>query len=88
MGAYLVLFPKTRIRSMIPLGPVVLFRKVSAAWLLGFWFAEQFLLLRGAAQIAWAAHVGGFVFGALVGLVWRREQAKLSSAPRPLTVSA
>ena len=37
MGAYLVLFPRTRIRSMIPLGPFVLFRKVSAAWLLGFW---------------------------------------------------
>ena len=88
MGAYLVWFPRTRIRSMIPLGPVVLFRKVSAAWLLGFWFAQQFLLVRGASQIAWSAHVGGFVFGVLVGFVWRRRPQPASSVTRSLTVPA
>lgn len=87
MGLYLVWFPKARIRSMIPLGPIVLFRKVSAVWLLGLWFAEQFLLVRGASQIAWAAHVGGFAFGVLVGLVWRKARSPKGLASAALTVS-
>jgi len=71
MGAYLVWFPRTRVKSMIVVPPFVLFRKVSAGWLLGLWLAEQFFIMRGPSQVAWAAHLAGFGFGALVGLVWR-----------------
>jgi membrane associated rhomboid family serine protease len=72
MGAYVVWFPRTRVKVLIPLFPFMLFRKVAAVWVLGLWFAQQFLLIGGGSGVAWAAHVGGFVFGVLVGLVWRR----------------
>lgn len=77
MGAYLVCFPANRVKTIIFWGPLQL-RKVKAAWLLGIWLALQLLLIPGDSGIAWAAHVGGFVFGACCGLVWR-----LRHRPRP-----
>jgi membrane associated rhomboid family serine protease len=81
MGAYLVSYPKARIKSMIFFGPLLL-RKVTAAWLLILWFLLQFQYVLANAGIAWGAHVGGFTFGALVGLYWRlRERAQRPEAP-------
>jgi len=77
MGAYLVCFPANRVKTIVFWGPLQL-RKVKAAWLLGIWLATQLLLIPGGSGIAWAAHVGGFVFGAVWGLVWR-----LRHRPRP-----
>jgi membrane associated rhomboid family serine protease len=70
MGAYLVLFPNVRIRSLLILVFLVLFRDIPAKWLLGFWFVTQFFT-QGSGGVAWVAHVGGFVFGALVALLLR-----------------
>lgn len=70
MGAYLVLYPKHRIHSVIFLGFFVFFRPVRAWLLLGFWFVSQFAIDPNSG-VAWAAHVGGFVFGMLGGLVMR-----------------
>ena len=72
MGAYFVWFPRARIKTLIIFGPV-LFRKVQAAWLLGLWFVQQFIVFRSSTSVAWMAHVGGFAFGVIVGLVWRRS---------------
>jgi membrane associated rhomboid family serine protease len=69
MGAYLVLFPRVSINSLILIPPIVLFRKIPAMWLLLFWLASQFLLSPGSG-VAWTAHVGGFIFGAIVGLLY------------------
>ena len=70
MGAYFVLWPHARVKTIIFFGPFLL-RKVQALWLLLIWFAEQFLLVGSNSGVAWAAHAGGFSFGALVGLWWR-----------------
>ncbi len=70
MGAYLVLFPNVRIRSLIFLFFFVTFADLRAKWLLGAWFVLQFFT-NPAEGVAWVAHVGGFVFGVLAGLVWR-----------------
>ena len=67
MGAYLVLFPNVRILSLILF---FIFRPISAKWLLGIWFVTQFFTSPNAG-VAWVAHVGGFVFGALVALFLR-----------------
>ncbi len=72
MGAYLICWPTARIKTVVFLGPLLL-RKVEAIWLLLVWFGQQFLLVSGSSGIAWAAHVGGFAFGAAVGLWWRRQ---------------
>jgi membrane associated rhomboid family serine protease len=83
MGVYLVLFPNVRIKSLIILvPPFVFFRDISAKWLLGFWVISQFFLSPGSG-VAWVAHVGGFLFGALVGLVYRRGTAAPAAAARP-----
>jgi membrane associated rhomboid family serine protease len=66
MGAYLVLFPNVRILSLI----FFLIRDIGAKWLLGVWFVTQFFTNPNEG-VAWVAHVGGFVFGALVALLLR-----------------
>jgi membrane associated rhomboid family serine protease len=65
MGAYLVLFPRHQVMTLI------FFRIVAipAIFFLGLWFLSQFVL--SADGIAWEAHVGGFVFGVLVTLPFR-----------------
>jgi membrane associated rhomboid family serine protease len=80
MGAYLVLFPRVQIRSLL-IFFFVLVRDIEARWLLGFWFVSQFFVSPNEG-VAWAAHVGGFVFGVLAGLVWRARGGGLPSRPR------
>ena len=69
MGAYLVWFPRAPVRTLLFLG-LPLFVTIQAKWLLGFWFVLQFFTSPNSG-VAWAAHVGGFVFGAVIGLVVR-----------------
>jgi membrane associated rhomboid family serine protease len=70
MGAYLVWFPWARVRTVVILGIIPLPFRLPAAVPLAFWFVTQFFV--GAEDgIAWMAHVGGFAFGALVGLFAR-----------------
>jgi membrane associated rhomboid family serine protease len=66
MGAYLVWFPNARITSLLAIFPVVIRAKW---WLLG-WFVLQFFTGNDAG-VAWIAHVGGFVFGVVMGLLVR-----------------
>jgi membrane associated rhomboid family serine protease len=64
MGTYLVWFPRARVLTLVVFVPVVL-----PAWLLlVFWFALQFFTGTNS-DVAWVAHVAGFVFGVLTGLV-------------------
>jgi len=72
MGAYLILFPNVRIRSLIILVFLVLFRDIRAKWLLGLWFVSQFFT-NSSSGVAWVAHVAGFVFGALLALFLRER---------------
>jgi membrane associated rhomboid family serine protease len=69
MGAYLVLFPRHQVLTLI------FFRAVGipAVVFLGLWFFSQFLLVGADSGIAWQAHVAGFVFGALITLPLRER---------------
>lgn len=64
MGAYLVLFPKAKITSVLAFLPIIAFR-VPAWALLAIWFGSQFFVNPNDG-VAWIAHVGGFMFGVLV----------------------
>jgi membrane associated rhomboid family serine protease len=75
MGAYLVLFPTVPIRTVF-IFFFILIRDVPALWLLMAWFALQFFT-NPASGVAWVAHVGGFVFGALVALLFRGRLRRL-----------
>lgn len=64
MGAYLVLFPRARINTLLPLFFIWTFVRLSAWIVLGLWFVFQFFTSPDTG-VAWMAHVGGFVFGAI-----------------------
>ena len=67
MGAYLVLFPRARILTLIPIFFIPYFVEVPAFLFLGVWLLFQFVSAAGASAqaggIAWWAHIGGFIFG-------------------------
>lgn len=76
LGAYLLLFPHARITVLIPFGFLSQVMLLPAVWVLGLWFAIQFLseLGGGGSGVAFRAHIGGFVAGmALLPLFKRRE---------------
>ena len=80
IGAYMELFPRSRVVVMIPVFFYPFFFEVYAAFFAMFWFATQLIngigsLASGQAMggVAWWAHIGGFALGWLVAAVWGRE---------------
>lgn len=67
LGAYAVLYPSHRVIAL--LGWILI--PLPAALFLGIWFILQFGL--GGTNVAWEAHAGGFVFGLIVTLAFRRS---------------
>jgi membrane associated rhomboid family serine protease len=84
LGAYLVLYPRARVLSLVFIVFLVTIVEVPALVLLGFWFLEQLYFgLAGLASpiggegVAYFAHIGGFVFGLLaIRLIARRGGAR------------
>ena len=79
MGAFLVSYPRDRIRSLLVIFVFVRVAYIPAAALIGVWVLMQFLNLGAVAQqstggVAYAAHVGGFVFGAVATRLFERPQ--------------
>jgi membrane associated rhomboid family serine protease len=74
LGAYIVLFPRARVRTLI-IFFLITFVDLPAYVLLGIWFALQLLQTVGPAAtaggVAYMAHVGGFVAGMLMLLIFR-----------------
>ncbi|KPQ40403.1 MAG: rhomboid family intramembrane serine protease [Phormidium sp.] len=78
MGAYIFRFPQARIVTLIPLGFFWFTVRVPAIFFLGFWFLQQAFNSVSSLEaqvnsggmesgIAYWAHAGGFIFGALLG---------------------
>ena len=83
MGAYLVLYPRSRVITLIPLFVFWEVIEVPAVVLLGFWFLMQ-LFSAGAVAVtagagdgggvAFAAHVAGFIVGVIGVFVFRKRE--------------
>jgi membrane associated rhomboid family serine protease len=73
MGAYLVWFPRARVTTLFFVLLIVPVR-IQARWLLLGWLVMQFFTDPNSG-VAWVAHVAGFVFGVLVGLLLRSRVA-------------
>ncbi|HHX63827.1 MAG TPA: rhomboid family intramembrane serine protease [Chloroflexi bacterium] len=79
LGSYIVLFPRSRVRVLLILGIFITITRVTAVIVLGLWALLQFFnafaqLTAETAQtagVAYWAHIGGFVFGLVVGLLLR-----------------
>ncbi len=71
LGAYAVLFPRTRIVTLVPIFFFFQVIALPALLVLGMWFVLQFFsgalsLGMPGGGVAWWAHIGGFLFGALI----------------------
>jgi membrane associated rhomboid family serine protease len=83
MGAFLVTYPHDRIRSLLIIFVFLRVAYIPAALLIGVWFLMQFLSLGAIAQqptggVAYAAHVGGFIFGAVTARLFESRRRLIS----------
>jgi membrane associated rhomboid family serine protease len=70
MGAFIVTYPRDRIKAVLLIFVFVRITFIPAALLIGFWFLTQLVHAGAVAQVqrggvAYLAHVGGFIFGVL-----------------------
>lgn len=84
LGAYLVLFPKSKVITWIPIFFIPYFIEIPAYIFLGVWFLTQFFTGLGAldssalaaeSTVAWWAHVGGFLAGVVIVKIMEKKQS-------------
>jgi membrane associated rhomboid family serine protease len=79
LGAYLLLFPRAEVETLVFLGFFVRLVRLPALLLLGFWFVLQLfsgvagLGMEAAGGVAWFAHIGGFIAGLVLINLFRRR---------------
>ena len=92
MGAYLWLYPRAKVTTMIPIFFLLQLVVLPAPLFLGIWFVIQ--LVQGtfamgsvpASGVAWWAHAGGFTFG--FGIAWLFGRGAPNDRPRVRVLSA
>ena len=79
MGAFIVIYPRDRIRTFVWILIFIRVTYIPAVVLIGVWFLFQLLSVVGSVAtvqtggVAYLAHVGGFVFGVATARVWARK---------------
>jgi membrane associated rhomboid family serine protease len=85
MGAFIVLYPRARVTTLIPALFLFFTIRIPAVLMLGYWFFIQFfsgvasLGVGDQGGVAWWAHVGGFILGALL-IVGERPKLRRAAA--------
>ncbi len=80
VGAFLILFPVSRILTLVPIIIIPLIFEIPAIIFIAIWFALQLfgglgnVTQHGAQTIAWWAHVGGFAMGILLAFQWKKTR--------------
>ncbi len=77
MGAYVVLYPKVRVHMLVILGIFITRIVVPAYLMLGYWFLLQLVgggLAQGEGGVAFWAHAGGFIAGAILIYMFRNPE--------------
>jgi membrane associated rhomboid family serine protease len=90
MGAYFLLYPRSKILTLVPIIFIPLFFEIPALFFLGLWFVLQFINAAGSSGasggIAWWAHVGGFLCGMLMLKIFdAMPTTGVTSRMRPIT---
>ena len=86
MGAFLVTYPQDRIKSVLFIFVFVRITFIPAALLIGVWFATQLLQAGRVADtqtggVAYLAHVGGFIFGAVMARFFENNRTGALQPP-------
>jgi len=79
MGGFLVTYPRDQIRSILLIFVFVKVTFIPAALLIGFWFLTQLFNAGQVAHaqtggVAYLAHIGGFIFGAVTARLFERAE--------------
>jgi len=83
MGAFLITYPRDRIRTLLFLGFFVRVTFIPAALLIGFWFLIQLLSVGSVTEtqsggVAYLAHVGGAIYGAVSARLFEDPRRRLA----------
>jgi rhomboid family protein len=78
MGAFIVMYPRDRIRSILWIFIFIRVTYIPAVLLIGIWFVIQVLDAGAVARVqtggvAYLAHVGGFLFGVVTARLWVKK---------------
>ncbi len=82
LGAYFINFPRSRVLALIPIGMFLPVVEVPSIVFLFLWFFTNLLSgvaslgVRAQGGVAWWAHIGGFVVGMLLSVLWRRRRIR------------
>lgn len=76
MGAYFIFYPHARVITLVPIFIFLHFMEIPAFFFLFFWFIIQFFygtltIYGGTLGIAWWAHIGGFLAGFFVAIIYK-----------------
>jgi len=78
LGAYLLLYPRARVLTLIFLFFFIRIVPIPAAVVLGLWFLLQVLNIGVGGGVAWFAHIGGFLVGiVLVKIITQKRKPKV-----------
>jgi membrane associated rhomboid family serine protease len=85
MGAFIVTYPRDRIKAILIIFVFLKITFIPAALLIGFWFLTQLVHAGAIAQVqtggvAYLAHVGGFVFGAITARLFESSSRTLEES--------
>jgi membrane associated rhomboid family serine protease len=84
LGAYLLLYPRARVHTLIFFGFFIDIIRIPALIIIGFWGIIQVIngiVSKGLVQqggVAWFAHIGGFLFGILTIRLWLQRHRRRS----------
>ncbi|HEX7042897.1 MAG TPA: rhomboid family intramembrane serine protease [Patescibacteria group bacterium] len=79
LGAYFVLYPYSRVKTLVPIFFFFTFIDIPAFIMLGYWFVLQIfsgagsLSVASSGGIAFFAHIGGFVTGAVIASLFKKK---------------
>ena len=84
LGAYFLLYPQSRILTLVPIFIFIQLMEIPAVVFLLFWFLWQFIqgsvapAIAGQGGVAWWAHIGGFIAGMVLIFFFKKRQKESS----------
>jgi membrane associated rhomboid family serine protease len=87
LGAYLLLYPRARVLTLIVLIFFIRLLYIPAGFILGFWFFLQLINSsaagsQGSGGVAVWAHIGGFIAGLLLVGIFKKKNVRFFNPPR------
>jgi len=73
LGAYLVLFPKNKIKAIVPFFYFYRIVSIPALFYIGIWFLYQFLYMSVDPFVAYWGHIGGFLTGLFLTKIFQSK---------------